>query len=53
MKRSPDFSPARYVVITIICFTVLIGAPGEFVHANPYLAKAGEPVVKRAWEPAQ
>src|SRR5262249_10493728 len=46
MKRSPDFSPAKYVVITITSFTVLIGARGEFVHANPYLAKAGEPVVK-------
>src|SRR5262252_2204639 len=46
MKRSPDFSPAKYVVITMISFTVLIGARGEFAHANPYLAKAGEPVAR-------
>src|SRR5499433_4223083 len=46
MKRLPDIFPAKYVTITLISFTVLIGAPGEFVHANPYLAKAGEPVAR-------
>src|SRR5262245_5284551 len=42
MKRLPDI----FVTITLICFTVLIGVRGEFAHANAYLAKAGEPVVK-------
>src|SRR5215831_11235562 len=46
MKYLPDIFPAKYVVITIISFTVLIGTRREFAHANPYLVKAGEPVVK-------
>src|SRR5262249_48785786 len=46
MKRLLDIFPVKYVSITLICFTVLIDARGEFAHANPYLAKAGEPVVK-------
>ena len=47
MKRRPDICPAKDVIITtLICFTVLIGARGEFAHANPYLAKPSEPVVK-------
>jgi ABC-type nitrate/sulfonate/bicarbonate transport system substrate-binding protein len=46
MKRPPDFSLAKYVIITLICFNVLIGARGKFAQANPYLAKPGEPVVK-------
>ena len=46
MKYLPDIFPAKYAIITLICFTVLVGAREESAHANPYLAKPGEPVVK-------
>jgi ABC-type nitrate/sulfonate/bicarbonate transport system substrate-binding protein len=46
MKRLPNICLAKDVIITLSCFTVLIGARREFAHANPYLAKPGEAVVK-------
>mgnify|MGYP003693843173 CR=1 FL=1 len=41
MKRLPNISPAKDVLIGLTFVTVLICARGEFAHANPYLAKAG------------
>ena len=46
MKRLPDICPAKGALIVLAFFTVLICADGEFAHANPYLAKPGEPLVK-------
>jgi ABC-type nitrate/sulfonate/bicarbonate transport system substrate-binding protein len=37
---------ARGVFIALTFLTVLIHARGEFVHANPYLAKPAEPPLK-------
>jgi len=46
MKRRAAIYTARDVSIALTIFTVLVNVPGEFAHANPYLAKAGEPVIK-------
>ena len=46
MKRRAATYTARNVSIALTFFTVLVSVPGEFAHANPYLAKAGEPVIK-------
>jgi hypothetical protein len=45
MKLLPGCS-ARNVVITLAVVAVLINTRGEFVHANPYLARPGEPPLK-------
>jgi ABC-type nitrate/sulfonate/bicarbonate transport system substrate-binding protein len=46
MKRRAAIYTARDVSVALTIFTVLVNVPGEFTHANPYLAKAGEPVIK-------
>src|SRR4029453_7114185 len=46
MKRLPDICPSKDALIALTFVTVLICARGEFAHANPYLAKPGEPVLK-------
>jgi ABC-type nitrate/sulfonate/bicarbonate transport system substrate-binding protein len=46
MKRLPDICLAKAVRIALSFVTVLICARGEFAHANPYLAKPGEPALK-------
>jgi ABC-type nitrate/sulfonate/bicarbonate transport system substrate-binding protein len=46
MKRLPNISPAKDVLIGLTFVTVLICARGEFAYANPYLSKAGETVIR-------
>ena len=46
MKRRAAIYTARDVSVALTFFTVLVNVPGEFAHANPYLAKAGETVIK-------
>jgi NitT/TauT family transport system substrate-binding protein len=46
MKRMSDICPSKGALIALTFVTVLICARGEFAHANPYLAKPGEPVLK-------
>ena len=46
MRRLPNICPAKDFFIALTFVTVLICAQGEFAHANPYLAKPGEPVMK-------
>ena len=46
MKRLPASCPAKDVLIALSFVAVLICARGEFAHANPYLGKLGEPMVK-------
>ena len=45
MKRAARYT-ARDGSIALIFFTLLIKTPGELAHANPYLAKPGEPAIK-------
>src|SRR4030095_10991451 len=46
MQRRAVIHTVRNVSVAVTFFTVLVNVPGEFTHANPYLAKAGEPVIK-------
>ena len=46
MKLSTPTCATRALLIALTFVTALIHAQGELAHANPYLAKPGEPVVK-------
>jgi len=46
MKLSIPTCATTDLFIALAFVTALIHAQGEFAHANPYLAKPGEPVVK-------
>jgi len=46
MKLSIPTCATTDLLIALTFVTALIHAQGEFAHANPYLAKPGEPVVK-------
>jgi NitT/TauT family transport system substrate-binding protein len=46
MKRLSDICPAKDIFTALTFAIVLMHAHGESAHANPYLARPGEPVVK-------
>ena len=46
MKLSTPTCATRALLIALTFVTALIHAQGELAHANPYLAKPAEPVVK-------
>jgi hypothetical protein len=46
MKLRPALCSALDVFLGLAVVAVLIHARSEFVHANPYLAKAGDPPLK-------